>query len=170
MSVEPSLPFQAILDRSLEYVRDTHGPDASNRLFFELYSSIFSHLDREFGSKAVDAYWRDIADGHLDDLESLMVHRGLDGMEEYWSTIGDLEGATFEMHKSDDEFELVVKHCPPTAWFTEAKVDCYPRYPEHCQALYGRVADRCGFDMAYTAPRADEGTCCRLRFTPRSEQ
>jgi len=138
-------------------------------LFFELYSAIFSHLDREFGPDAVDAYWRDIADSHLGDLESLMLRKGLEGMHEYWSTIGELERADFEMHMGDDEFELVVKHCPPTAWFAAANIDSYARYPEHCQTIYGRIADRSGFDMIYSAPREDEGTCCRLRFTPRSE-
>jgi hypothetical protein len=86
-------------------------------------------------------------------------------MEEYWRATCGQEGADYEMDVTDDSFTILVKSCPPTNWFKDNNLEHYPRYCEHCDTLYRRVGERCGFQMEYIPPDPQKGTCCGLRFT-----
>ena len=71
----------------------------------------------------------------------------------------------YEMDVTDDSFTILVKSCPPTNWFKDNNLEHYHRYCEHCDTLYRRVGERCGFQMEYIPPDPQKGTCCGLRFT-----
>jgi hypothetical protein len=86
-------------------------------------------------------------------------------MEEYWKAVAAQEGGQFEMRRTKDSFDVVIKKCPPCEWFKEKGLPHYGRYSEHCSVLYGRVAKRCGFAMRYTPRDERTGVCCGLHFT-----
>jgi len=157
--------FGGILGHAMDHVALTHGEQAAHHLFFELYDHVFTFLDREAGSDAVQALWKSIADRQLGHLEQLMRSKGFRGMEEYWRATLGQEGADFEMNVNDDMFQLRVKRCPPNEWFKSRSIAKYPRYCEHCRVLYQRVGERCGFAMEYFAPDEQAGVCCGFRFT-----
>ena len=157
--------FNRMLADTMTHVAQRHGDQAVHRLFFELYDRTFAFLERELGFDAVLAYWDHIADNHLEELESLIRSHGFEGMARYWRATLGQEGSDYDMHVSDDRFELVVKHCPPRAWFKSRDIEHYPRYSEHFERVYRRVAQRCGYAMTYTAPDESAGTCCRLCMT-----
>ena len=162
--------FNDIMAHTMRHVSDRHGEQAMHRLFFELYSHTFTHLEREFGFDAVREFWESIADSQLSDLENLMKTKGFKGMEEYWRATCGQEGADYEMDVTDDSFTILVKSCPPTNWFKDNNLEHYHRYCEHCNTLYRRVGERCGFQMEYIPPDPQKGTCCGLRFTEKSKQ
>ena len=157
--------FSGIMANTMNHVLEKHGEQAMHHLFFELYDHTFSFLDREFGFEAVQAFWDFIADRQLTVLEDLMKTKGFKGMEEYWRQTLGQEGADYEMEVTEDAFQVIVKRCPPTEWFRARGLEHFPRYCEHCEALYRRVGQRCGFDLAYFAPDPEGKTCCGLRFT-----
>jgi len=162
--------FCGIMADVMAYVAREHGDESMRRLFFEFYNHLFIFLDREHGAKAVDAYWRHLADHHLGALEQAIREKGFAGMATFWRDVATEEGAEFDMNLSEDAFELVTRHCPPTQWFKDKGLGVYSRYSCHCEALYRRVAERCGYDLAYQPPDDEAGTCCRLRFTRREKQ
>ncbi len=157
--------FDDIMAGTMRHVVERHGEQAMHGLFFELYDHTFAFLDREFGFDAVMAYWNFISDDQLGVLEELMKTRGFRGMETYWRHTLGQEGADYEMQVTDDSFECIVKRCPPMEWFKSRGMKHYARYCEHCEALYGQVAERCGFHMQYIPPDPEAGTCCGARFT-----
>jgi len=170
MKVDVAEIFNGVMANTMSHVQQVHGEKAMHNLFFELYSQTFSFLDREFGFEAVHRFWDFIADEQLDVLESLMREKGFKGMEEYWRNTLDQEGADYEMQVTDDYFQLAVKHCPPTEWFRSKGIEHYPRYSEHCERLYRRVGERCGFAMEYIPPDKNKQTCCGFRFTRASSE
>ena len=157
--------FTGIMTGTMSHVSQQHGELAMQHLFFELYDYMFSFLEREFGFPAVKAFWESIADQQLATLEELMRTKGFQGMEEYWRNTLGQEGADYEMDVADDSFQVIVKRCPPKEWFKARQLEHYPRYCEHCDTLYRRVAERCGYAMEYLPPDAKAGTCCGLRIT-----
>jgi hypothetical protein len=167
--VDVSGTFEHIIVDAMRYVEHAHGADVAHRLFFELYDHTFAFLDRELGFDAVKAFWEQVADHELGPLEELMRTRGFEGMEQYWSAVAAQEGGVFELHRTDDSFDVVVRQCPPCEWFARRGLPHYPRYSEHCSVLYARVAERCGFAMRYTPRDETTGTCCGLHFTRKAE-
>jgi len=157
--------FNGVMANTMNHVHQVYGEKAMQQLFFELYSHTFSYLDREHGFDAVEGFWDFIADQQLGALESLIREKGFKGMEEYWRNTLDQEGADYEMQVSDDHFRLTVIRCPPTEWFKLKNIDHYPRYCEHCEWLYRRVGERCGFKMEYFPPDKSKQTCCGFHFT-----
>ena len=163
--VDVSTIFRDILNHTLNHLCEEHGEASMHHLFFELYNHTFSFLEREFGFEAVQAYWDSVADRALSDLERLMRTKGFKGMEEYWRATLGQEGADYEMHVTDDSLHVTVKRCPPVEWFEAKTLNPYRRYCAHCERLYRRVGERCGFAMEYFPPDVERGTCCGLRFT-----
>ena len=161
--------FDRILSDTMQHVRNEHGEEAVHHLFFELYNHTFGFLERQFGYEAVTRYWQFIGDRSLGDLEQLMRTKGFKGMEEYWRATLVQESADYEMEVGQDFFQCQIKRCPPVQWLKSQGVDCYPRYCEHCRVLYQRVADRCGYEIEYSAPDESTDNCCGIRITRKKD-
>ena len=157
--------FSGILAGLLDYVAAEHGEHAAHRIFFELYSQIFTHLEQHHGPNALERYWEHLADTHLEDLDGLVAEHGLLGMQRYWGEVAEQEGAGFATELTDERFAITVQHCPPRAWFAQQGFAAFDRYHEHCPALYRRVAARHGYDTDYVPPDDAAGHCCKLTFT-----
>ena len=154
-----------ILAGTMGHLRDRHGDKVALQLFFELYNQTFNYLERELGFEAVQAYWKFISDQQMSVLENLVRTKGFEGMAEYWRNTLGQEGAQYEMDVKPDAFHVVVSQCPPVQWLKSRKLPLYGRYCDHCEVLYRRVLERCGYEVRYIAPDPKTGSCCGLHVT-----
>ena len=127
-------------------------------LFNDIMAHTMRHVSDRHGEQAMHRLFFELYSHTFMHLEREF---GFDAVREFWESIADSQLSDLE----NDSFTILVKSCPPTNWFKDNNLEHYHRYCEHCNTLYRRVGERCGFQMEYIPPDPQKGTCCGLRFT-----
>ncbi len=65
--------------------------------FILTYNELFKFLDKKGGKKKVVNFWEGISDNFLQNLESLVKEKGIQGMKEYWTHTLTEENANYKM-------------------------------------------------------------------------
>ena len=132
--------------------------------FIYCYNLLFSFLEERHGYEVVQEMWGGIREEFLGNLDALVKEKGTLGMKEYWSHTLVEEDAVFEMDADENHFEIRMKECPSVKRAMQGPVPYYPRYCDHCPALYVPILESYGFDVEYEIIDREKGIC---RFSAR---
>lgn len=137
--------------------------------FILAYNELFKFLQEKGGKKQVVDCWEGISDHFLQNLDSLVKEKGIEGMKEYWTRTLTEEGAQHKITAGSDKFEIEMYECPSVGILRRTKhIERYPDYCEHCGVLYSRVIEKYGFDYHVEYIDKEEGVC-RLTVETRKE-
>ena len=132
----------------------------SARDFVLSYSEWFSYIAEHHGHEAVEQLWASISDEFLTHFQNLIAENGFDGMVEHWGRTLTEEDAGCEIKLEHETFRILMHRCPSVGALQEAKhMKMYPRYCEHCVALYARAMADHGFDFVATDIDCEKGRC-----------
>jgi len=130
--------------------------------FILAYNELFKFLHKKDGREKVISFWEAISDDFLQNLDSLVKEKGIEGMKEYWTQTLIEEGANYKMTADEDEFKIELYECPSVGILRRTKhIKRYPDYCKHCGILYPRIIERYGFNC-YVKYIDEEKGVCRL--------
>ncbi len=138
--------------------------------FYSMYSWIFEYLEREFGRKVLEKYWKHIGMNYYSRLIEDIKKRGLIALEDYYIDYFGDEDSKEEARISRDEnmFKIEINDCNAIKWLKEQKIqecafcqDSYYRdYCDHCKFINKTLADQTGltFEIKYNK----NGKCTQI--------
>ena len=117
-------------------------------------------MDKKGGKKKVINFWEEISDNFLQNLETLVREKGIEGMKEYWThTLGE-EGGKYKITAEENKFGIEIYECPSVKKLNEAKhIKKYPDYCKHCGVLYSRIIEKYGFKSHIEYIDEEKGIC-----------
>lgn len=133
--------------------------------FIVIYNETFKYIEKNYGPEAVKDLWQELSTQWCTHLDDLVREKGLEGMLEYWGgndgTLGR-EKAEYEITLKDGVLKGVMNRCPSVGELIERNRDVYHgelNYCNHCQALYGPIANKYGFEMEWDIDKDETGRC-----------
>ena len=131
--------------------------------FILAYNELFKFLDKKGGKKKVINFWEGISDNFLQNLETLVREKGIEGMKEYWTHTLTEENAKYKMSADKNRFSIKIYECPSVGILRKTKhIKKYPDYCKHCGVLYPRIIEKYGF-KCHIAYIDEEKGICRLK-------
>lgn len=134
-----------------------------------VYNEFFNFLDAHHGAKAVETFWRFVADTSFDEPRRSIEEGGMDAIYTYLKETWEEEGDVFDIERNENSITVEVHNCSSVRKLRKAKhIKRYMNYCGHCPAMYERLFDGLGyrFEMEQTNP--DLGVC-KVRVTPKDE-
>ena len=128
--------------------------------FILAYNELFKFIQEKDGEKKVLDFWGGISDHFLQNLDSLVKEKGIEGMKEYWTHTLTEEGAKYKMTAGNNKFEIEMHKCPSVGILRRTKhIEKYPDYCKHCGVLYSRIIEKYGFEWHNEYLDEEKGVC-----------
>jgi len=130
--------------------------------FIPAYSELFKTLNKINGKKAVEDFWKYLAENFLTNLRSLVKKHGLKGCWLYWQHTLNEEAAGFTMELNEKKgfFRIKMHKCPSKGRLLKIKhIKPYHDYCRHCDVLYRHILEPLGFEYIFDSTKCYKASC-----------
>ena len=101
--------------------------------WFGLYNVIFGWFESKYGSKALEEYYRYLAENCFDDvIEKFRIH-GLQGIKDYYEHTFDIDQGEYDSEMLEDEFLFTVKKCPDYQFMLSSENQYFKPMKNYCK-------------------------------------
>lgn len=114
-----------------------------NPQFVKFYNYVFKFIG-EKTNRSITAFWENISDIMLADLDKTIKIRGLRGAYDYWKYILKEECAKAKLnYYPDNRLELIMDDCPSCKILGDDK---WKGYCNHCRYMYAPIFKKYGYN------------------------
>ena len=132
-----------------------------------VYNEFFIFLEEKHGTRAVEDYWRYVADTTFDEPRRIIKEEGLEGVYKYLNETWKEEGDVFEISRDERSVTVAVHDCSSVRKLHSTKhIKPYSDYCRHCLIMYQRLFGDLGYDFQVEILDPDRGAC-RMYITRR---
>lgn len=120
--------------------------------WYGAYNVIFNWFKENYGKKALEEYWKFIANSCYDETIEKFKNEGLDGIKEYFEDIFDKDGGKYNSNLKDNKLVFEVVDCPAYSFMKNSDNPYFEpieEYCEHHQVINSILAKKSGhkFEM-----------------------
>jgi hypothetical protein len=121
-------------------------------------------LEEQYGVEGMEEFLSTLGGTVYKDLSDDLGKRGLIALRAHWRRIFDLEEGDIDMQMDGDTLVLHVKRCPAIHHMKEQKYAIAPHYCEHTRIVNESICRPAGFEATVEYDQ-ENGTCVQ-RFRP----
>lgn len=135
------------------------------RDYIAAYNKTFAYVEEKYGVEALKELFSTLSKEYCTHLDEYLREEGLEGCMSYWGgESGTLsrEKIQFRAYMEDDVFHIEVKNCTSVADVRNRGQEPHYgalTYCDHCEALYGEVAEKYGIELKFIPEYNPDGTC-----------
>lgn len=135
------------------------------RDYIAAYNKTFGYVEEKFGASALADLFRKISDEYCAHLDECIRDYGVEGCMKYWGgESGTLsrEKIDFKTWMEDGVFHGRIRSCTSVADVRSRGQEPHVgalTYCDHCDALYGPVAEKYGIELHFLPEYNEDGTC-----------
>lgn len=135
------------------------------RDYIAAYNKTFAYVEEKYGVEALKELFSTLSKEYCTHLDEYLREEGLEGCMSYWGgESGTLsrEKIQFRAYMEDDVFHGEIKNCTSVADVRNRGQEPHHgalTYCDHCEALYGEVAEKYGIELKFIPEYNPDGTC-----------